>query len=121
MKTIHKINKWSFIITLLLYLTVYLGLLAQIPLGFIQFVLALFILTRWKKLNPLSKRLISIYWLLFISYWLAFYFLNKSFEFVYGLIFYAVIPMSIASYFVYTTFKINKYNEGIDSKPSYNN
>lgn len=108
MKTIHNINKWSFIITLLLYLTIYLGLLAQIPLGFIQFVLALSILGHWKKLNLLSKRLISIYWFLFISYWIAFYILNQSFETMYGLIFYAIIPMSIASYFVFATYQIKK-------------
>ncbi|WP_299258021.1 hypothetical protein [uncultured Aquimarina sp.] len=117
MKTTHNINKWSFIITLLLYLTVYLGLLAQIPLGFIQFILALSILSRWKELNPLSKKLISIYWFLFISYWLAFYLLNQSFENTYGLIFYAVIPMGIASYFVYTTYQIKK--EIHELKPDY--
>ncbi|WP_299246820.1 hypothetical protein [uncultured Aquimarina sp.] len=107
MKTIHNINKWSLIITLLLYLTIYLGLLAQIPLGFIQFVLALSILGHWKQLNSLSKKLILTYWSLFVSYWLAFAIMGNSLNDLW-FIFYSIIPMSIASYFVYITYQIKK-------------
>ncbi|MGY3792555.1 hypothetical protein [uncultured Aquimarina sp.] len=121
MKTIHNINKWSFIITLILYITVYLGLLAQIPLGFIQFVLACSILAYWKKLNIQSKKLIVGYWSLFVLYWVSFLILNQNFESLFGLFFFSVIPMSIASYFVYVTYKIKKYVEQIEFKPSFYN
>ncbi|MBW1296724.1 hypothetical protein [Aquimarina litoralis] len=121
MKTIHNINKWSFIITLLLYVTIYLGLLAQIPLGFIQFVLAFSILAHWKKLNNLSKKLIVGYWSLFVLYWITFFILNQNLESMFGLFFFSIIPMSIASYFVYVTYRIKKYQEQIELKPSYCN
>lgn len=121
MKTIHNINKWSFIITLLLYITVYLGLLAQIPLGIIQFVLACSILAHWKKLNSISKKLIVSYWSFFALYWITFFVFNQNFESLFGLFFFSVIPMSIASYFVYVTYKIKKYVEQIEFRPAYCN
>lgn len=120
MKTIHNINKWSFIITLFLYLTVYLGLIAQIPLGFIQCVLAISVLSYWKKMNPLSKNLIGMYWFLFISYWITFSILKESINNDIWFLFYAIIPMSIASYFVYVTYTINQLHKGINIEPSFN-
>ncbi|RKN17477.1 hypothetical protein D7035_14985, partial [Aquimarina sp. AD1] len=61
MKTIHNINKWSFIITLILYTTIIGGLLAQMALGVIQVVLGVIILFHWKKLNIKIKRHLLIY------------------------------------------------------------
>jgi len=66
MKTIYNINKWSFIITLVLYLTITWGLFSQIILGFIQLLLAFYILTHWKAFNSNIKKLISVYWIFVI-------------------------------------------------------
>ena len=117
-KIIHNINKWSFILSLVLYLTVLGGLLAQIALGFIQVILALIILSYWKTYNKHTKNLILIYWALVISYglgYLAFYSLFQEtnfsdyaiFIFIFSVM---IIPMSIAGYFVYITYKIKKHH-----------
>ncbi len=121
MKKIHSINKWSFILTLLLYTTVIGGLLTQILLGCIQFILALTIVSSWKKLDVTSKKLITTYWILFISYWITYKILDLYLENTSWFIFFILIPMCIASYFVYATYRIKKCKEVIEIKPSFYN
>ncbi|WP_378177963.1 hypothetical protein [Aquimarina sp. SS2-1] len=120
MKTIHNINKWSFIITLLLYATVYFGLLAQILLGFIQVVLAIIVSLNWKNLNRKVKHLLFIYWGLIPTYgalWLTNAF-NTNNDIILILLF-CLIPMSIAAYFVYITYEIKKYQQMTKNKPIF--
>ena len=109
MKIIYKINKWSYIITLALYLTLFLGMYAQIALGAIQIILALIISVKWKKLDTNSKTKMLNYLVVILMY--GFLLLVIDFENIAGLliILLFVLPMLIATYFVYITYKI--YNQ----------
>ncbi|WP_299442520.1 hypothetical protein [uncultured Aquimarina sp.] len=108
MKTIHNINKWSFIITLFLYLSVIGGLLAQIVLGVVQVILGLNLLFNWKNLSSQSKKHVSVYWMIVLLYGFTWLILDFSFRDSVGFIYFMLIPMSIASYFVYITYQIKK-------------
>ncbi|WP_211075738.1 hypothetical protein [Aquimarina sp. MMG016] len=105
MKTIHNINKWSFIITLLLYLTIYFGLLAQILLGSVQIILVLILLYYWKDFQTKQKQHLAIYVGIVIFYGLLF--LTNVLKSYFLIFFITVVPMSIAGYFVYITYLIS--------------
>ncbi|WP_027392609.1 hypothetical protein [Aquimarina latercula] len=123
MKTIHNINKWSFIITLILYTTIIGGLLAQMALGVIQVVLGVIILFHWKKLNIKIKRHLLIYWFIVLTYgllWTTDIFntwRTNSMVMDPYILFICIIPMLIASYSVYITYK-SKININ-EFKPIY--
>ncbi|MDH7444827.1 hypothetical protein [Aquimarina sp. 2201CG14-23] len=119
MKTIHKVNKWSFIITLLLYITVYFGLLAQVLLGLIQIIIALNMLFNWNSFSKKNKIHLGSYFLLVITYGLILLTDIGNTSFI--LIYLTVVPMSIAAYFVYITYRIKKCQVAIDVKPSFYN
>ncbi|WP_108866646.1 hypothetical protein [Aquimarina aquimarini] len=104
MKTIHIINKWSFILTLLLYLTIYLGLIAQIFLGGIQIILASILLFYWKKFDKEQKKHLITYSCLVMLYGLIF--LTSVAISDFALLYLVIAPMSIAGYFVYVTYQI---------------
>lgn len=109
MNTIHNINKGGFAITLLLYLTIYLGLCAQIALGALQLLFALCLFVKWDDLTFKHKKLLFIYWLLVVVYGFGMYFLNKHFNRdIYFIICFCFLPMSIAGYFVYVTNKLKQ-------------
>lgn len=102
MKKIYIINKISFIITLVLYLTIVFGLYAQIVLGAIQVLSSLFLIIFWKKISKKSKEKIFIYWILVSIYgvcwfsdWANF---DETFTIIFGVM---IVPMSIATYFFY--------------------
>lgn len=111
MKTLHKTNFFALVITLALYLTVYLGMCAQVILGPLQLLLALVIsFNYYKKLNKPLKNHLLTYWLtaaisLIIAYlsWTH----NTANDYVIITVF--VIPMLIACYFVYVTYKITQH------------
>ncbi|MFD2564977.1 hypothetical protein [Aquimarina rubra] len=114
MKTIHNINKWSFIITLLLYMTVILGLLSQILLGFIQVIIAIIIFSKWKQHTYRIRKYLIIYFSIVALYgvfWLlgiAETFNTNSMVMDPSILYLCIIPMSIAAYFVYVTYQIKK-------------
>ncbi len=101
MRIIHNINKWSFILTMLLYITIYYGMLAQILLGCIQVCLAIILLFHWYKFNLRKKRHLLIY--VFIASCYGLFWLTDIVDSDYGFIFLTAVPMSIAGYFVYIT------------------
>ncbi len=111
MKKLHQVNIFALIITLILYLTVYLGMYAQIILGPLQLIIALIISFKYYyKLNPKLKKSILIYWALAIVSLIIAYFswtYYKPNDFIMITVF--VIPMLIACYFAYLTFNITKY------------
>ncbi|SEM00294.1 hypothetical protein SAMN04487910_3873 [Aquimarina amphilecti] len=123
MKTIHNINKWSFIITLVLYITIIGGLLAQIALGAIQIVLGIIILFHWKKLNIKTKRHLLLYWFIVLMYgllWATDTFNTwKTSSMVLDpyILFICITPMLIASYSVYITHQSKTII--YELKPSY--
>lgn len=115
MKLIHLINKVATCITLVLYILVCPGMMAQIILGPLQVLLALVItIAYYNKLDSIRKGLLLRYWaaagtallLAFISY------KYQSQLKEYGMIvFVFAIPMMVACYFVYVTSLLNKYIE----------
>lgn len=115
MKILHKINVIALIITLLLYITVLLGMYAQILLGPLQLIIALLVsYMYYKKLSPRLQRGIIIYWIaaglsLTIAYfsWLDY----RANDFTIITLF--VIPMLIACYFARLTYCITKYLNAI--------
>lgn len=102
MKLIYYINKFFLITTGVLYLTIILGLYAQVVLGGIQLISALLIFIYWNKFTEKTKKMIYIYWssvLVYGSLWLIDWnFLNDMILFIGGII---LLPMSLAVYFFY--------------------
>jgi xanthine/uracil permease len=116
MKIAQKINKFSFIATLILYLTLFLGLYAQIVLGVIQILIALYISFNMQLLTKKMKYQIINYWIYVTLYSiLATAFFNDWIDFndnnLLLIITIIIIPMSIATYFTITLNKIAKQNE----------
>lgn len=112
MKKIHTINKWAYCITLVLYLTLYLGLIAQIILGAIQIILAIFLLIRYRK-DDAAKDMLSLYAILTLFYFLVSFTLIKSNvdNHLIAYLFMMILPMSIGGYFLFVTSQLNKkYN-----------
>ncbi|AUC75499.1 hypothetical protein [Olleya sp. Bg11-27] len=108
MRIIYLINKIALITTLILYLTIFLGLYAQIVLGTLQVISALGLLFIWNKLSIKNKKELLVYWLLTITYglgWLATDNINNGFIVVFLII---IIPISIAIYFVTILHSITK-------------
>ena len=103
MKIIYYINKFALTITLVLYLTVFYGLFAQIALGAIQLLSALILFIYWKKFDSSTKKRIKYYWVAVIIYgllWLLDWtFVNELLVLIIGVI---LFPMLIASYFINT-------------------
>ena len=124
MENIHGINKWSFIVTILSYFVIVVGiafdskawiifivlggLLTTIVLGFIQTVLALVHLCYWKQLGFTSKKLVFIYWTIYVIYFSLYLILDLEIFTIPWLVFYFPIPMGIASYFLFVTSGIHK-------------
>lgn len=104
MKWIDNINKWSFAITLILYITIYWGLIAQIILGGIQLLLSIVLIYNWKNYTKRFKSLLISYWTIVLIYGCISYLihLTNSFD-SFFIITIIVIPISLASYFVYIT------------------
>ncbi|MFP2996209.1 hypothetical protein ABN763_09860 [Spongiivirga sp. MCCC 1A20706] len=109
MKTLHSINIWSYSITLLLYLTIYLGMLAQILLGIIQLVMFCFLIFNSKNVPLTTKKRLSIYGSLVIIYGLISILVKdlSSTNDIY-MLFWTLIPMLLASFFVFITYKLKK-------------
>ncbi|WP_435623280.1 hypothetical protein [Flagellimonas sp.] len=108
MKLLHNINKWSYAITLLLYITIYLGMIAQIVLGIIQVFLAIIMFSRFSKLDSKTRFRLKIYSVLTLLYLLAFVVWNildiPSSDSI-SLVGIAVPPMALATFFVFITHK----------------
>lgn len=108
LRTLHNINKWSYAITLLLYITIYLGMIAQIALGGIQMVLALILFSRFSRLDRKTKRRLIIYSVLAFLYLSAFVvwnLLDVAGSDSILLVAISVPPMALATFFVFITHK----------------
>lgn len=124
---IHKVNKWSFSITVILYLTVFLGMIAQLVLGCIQIILAIIISSRWTELSTEGQQHLKNYWICIGIYStvspLALAYANLEKELVIALLF--LTPMIIAGYFLHITYEIKESNienplemqENLNNKP----
>lgn len=112
MKIIHNINTLATWATILLYISIFLGMYAQIVLGPLQLILATIVSIKYyKSLNKYHKNLVLYYWLAVVATLaLAGFVWSTNFDNVpltIGCLF--IIPMSVACYFLYVTKKLNKY------------
>ncbi len=71
MKVLKGINRVLMFGTLLLYLTIYLGMLLQMVLGACQVATALILLFFWKIFKKSEKIQLIVYWMIVIFYGLA--------------------------------------------------
>src|SRR5690606_36352126 len=122
MKAIYIINKILFIINILLYemvITFFLALMFQVLLGAVQILIFLFLLYQFKKFGPTDQKLIITYGILVIFYAIAFLLQNEYNEFFVNDIhfindihigtFIMVIPMLLASFHLYITYRLRNY------------
>ncbi len=109
MKKIYLINQLIFIITLILYLTIVLGLYAQIILGIFQVLSSLLLIFHWKTFSYKTKKLLQTYWLIIIIYGFMWLFdwkiYNSPYVVIIGIM---ILPMMIAGYFLYIIHTIKK-------------
>jgi hypothetical protein len=121
MKTLLKFNKIAYYITLVLFITVYLGLLAQILLGIIQLTSATFYTYKFCYKSKHIKNQLSIYWIItLIELSLLCLIFNSNImseSFIISLLLYALFPMGIATYFLITITKITNEYENL-KKPN---
>lgn len=105
MKNINIIiylNRFIFGTTIILYATIFGGLLLQIVLGGFQILSATILLLFFRKFKRIIRKYLIIYWSITLSYgllWLSDFTKPTSdfFEFSY----YVFIPLSIAGFFTY--------------------
>ena len=110
MKITRKINKIALIATLLLYLTIFLGLLSQIALGVIQIIIATYITAKYFSNSRYTKKHLSLYWsFVFLEFVLMLIFFNHttSNDF-YQILILMIFPMAIAIYFTVILNKITR-------------
>ncbi|QCE40385.1 hypothetical protein [Psychroserpens sp. NJDZ02] len=100
MRSIYLINKFTLIVTLALYLTIFLGFYAQLVLGALQVISALGITSLWNKLSIQNKTHLKIYWFLTLTYGLGWILIDDINSGLLVVLTIVIIPMSIAVYFV---------------------
>lgn len=110
-KTIHIINSIAVAITLILYIGVTTGMIAQFFLEILQLLLALALrFSYFKSLPSITKKVYNIYWALVIIAFINIIFIStkSATGSLYIWISVYIFPMLIACYFVYVTHCINK-------------
>jgi len=114
---VYQINRAIYLITLLLYLAVSPGMLFQIILGITQVVSAIYLTNHfYKKVSHFSRNLLNIYWsftlIVFIALGLiAMGFIRDIFS-IKGIIICFIIPMIIATLFIYIFYNCRKEING---------
>jgi len=121
MKTILIINKIALFTTIPLFIIIFFGLLAQIALGFIQVISALYLTIRIYNTSNYARRHLTNYWIATISELILVYYQFYLHETNNDLIIWPIIlifPMSIAIYFYLIMSKIVKEYENT-TKPNF--
>lgn len=112
-KNLHKINLILFIVTISLFITIYLGFLFEILLGFVQVLSSFLLLFMWKKINMENQKKIFIYWGIVIVYFTLWFLFDWKFlnDWIIYILCIGLIPLSIAWYFINILKSINEKNE----------
>lgn len=109
MKYTFNVVLWSYIVTLLLYITVLLGMIAQLFLGIIHLMVAAYLYLNYQRLETPDRQRLNFYMALVVFYFLGLG-LNESWEMDQNdavLVTYLfIIPMLIGAYFVWVVHKI---------------
>ncbi len=103
MKTLRQINNIAYYTTLLLFITFYLGIVAEILLGIIQVASAILLTYKTYQKLAYAKKQLIIYWILAIIAILMMYYVTKSYymsdNMIISLFTYIIFPMGVATYF----------------------
>ncbi|MFK7748635.1 MAG: hypothetical protein AB8B65_09605 [Kordia sp.] len=108
MKFIYNINGVIYSITLLLYLTIYLGMLMQILLGIVQVLFFFILLFNYDKFSEKIKNHLKVYGVLSGIYLVCFFSELYPRNNWMILILITLIPMSIGGYFTYIVHQLNR-------------
>jgi hypothetical protein len=109
---VYQINRAIYIINLLLYLTIIAGMAFQIILGITQFVSAIYLTFNfYKNVTNFARTLLKTYWLLITLTFISIAF-NEKMHTNIGIIIYFIIPMIIATLFMYLFHKCRKEING---------
>lgn len=99
-KLVTNLNRIMLVLTVVLYLTLIYGMLAQILLGFFQLMVAIVLGMRWFRLTESNKKKLSYYWCSVVLYFLLWF--TPVFQFTtFSWLVISIIPMIIAGYFTY--------------------
>ena len=114
MKTLHYINFCALIITICLFINPVLGMLAMMPLGIIQLLVAGAItINYYRKLDKKKQSLLLKYWLCviidLIGIAIYIYYYDTFCDNIISIPLMFFFPACIAIYFAYTTYSITKY------------
>lgn len=120
MKVLVIINKIALFTTIPLFTIIYFGLLAQIALGFIQVISAIYLTIRTYNKSNYAKRHLTNYWIVTITELILVYYQFYLHQTNNNLIIWPIIlifPMSIAIYFYIIMRKIAQEHENT-TKPN---
>lgn len=113
--TMSWINRIVLALTLLLYITVILGLYAQVVLGAVQILFFIILVICNNKINEKQSRNLLRYFVMVVLYFFALYFIRENHldikheaVFIIGLI---IIPLTLAGFFTYIVEEIRKSYE----------
>ena len=110
MRNLLSFNLITYLFVILLFLIeIVYGALAQLVLGIIQLIIALYLQTKSYQYSKANKKLLSYYWIQ-IAIWLISYvvFANLLTLKDYNAIFLLIIPMCIGLYLVFVNYQISK-------------
>ncbi len=114
MKTIHQLNSWALAINALLFIIPWFGMIAMIPLGVIQLIMAAGISINYlRHLDSKHKKLMGCYWLLVLIDLLGILYLwyndSRFYQDFLIVVILFIIPGCTAFYFAYATYSITRY------------
>lgn len=106
---LKKLNRALIVATIVMYVTIYFGLLIQIVLGAYQLLLAFVLLFFMKSFSKKGKNKLLIYWAVVLLYGTVWLFnIDVGLEAYLGVIFYIILPMIIALYFSFFLESLDK-------------
>src|SRR5687767_956089 len=116
MKGAFNVVLWSYLVTLLLYATIILGMLAQVALGAIHLLSAIYVYTRYRALEKGHRISLNIYSFLVVIYFVGLSTLDNwssRTDDTIRMTYLFVIPMLIGAYYVALVYQFRN----IDKKP----
>jgi hypothetical protein len=109
---IYQLNRAIYIATLLLYIAVSPGMAFQVILGITQLVSAIYLTKNfYKKVSNFSRKLLKIYWIFTVIGFIVIGFIRDIFS-IKGIIICFIIPMIIATFFMYLFYIYKKEING---------
>lgn len=112
MRILHFTNLTTFIITIALFASIHFimyGMIASIFLGALQLLFGIILVVYYKDLSVKHQNYLKGYWAIVIVNITAIIIISEiDVNYFYGILIVQIIPMIIASYFVFITYQIQK-------------